>query len=180
MARTMLLLIGVVVRLLIGGLLVVAGAGKLMTGAAERERWLRAYGILPSSIVPPAAVAVSAAELLAGTALILGLGGQLSIGLGAAALVLVTGGATLALARGRRPDCGCFGRWASAQLSWWVVIRNLALIALLAVIGGKGLVQPGIAAWPIASQVVAMAAVASAIVFLPRRATTAGVQPSGR
>ncbi len=174
----MLLLIGVVVRILVGALLVLAGAGKLRTVAAERERWLRAYGILPSSIVPAAAVAVPSAELLAGAALILGLGGQLSIGLGVAVLVLVTSGAALALARGRRPDCGCFGRWARTQLSWTVVARNLALIGLLAGIGASGLTQPGIAPWPIASQFAVAAAVAAATVFMPRRATAAGGQPS--
>jgi uncharacterized membrane protein YphA (DoxX/SURF4 family) len=174
----MLFLIGVVGRILIGALLVLAGAGKLHTVAAEREKWLRAYDILPSSIVPAAAVAVPSAELLAGVALILGLGGELSIGLGVAVLVLVTSGAALALARGRRPDCGCFGRWARTQLSWTVVARNLALIGLLAGIAASGLTQPGIAPWPITSQVVVAAAVVAATVFLPRRATAAGGQPS--
>lgn len=131
----MLLLIGVLVRVLIGSLLALAGAAKLVAGASERERWLRAYGLLPNSLVPTAAVAVPVAELIAGAALIVGLGGLLSIGVGAAVLVLVTGAAALALARGRRPDCGCFGQWASAQLSMGIVIRNLALIALLAAVG---------------------------------------------
>lgn len=167
----MLLLIGLVVRLLIGALLVLAGAGKLLTAAGEREKWLRAYGILPGSIVPAAAVAVPSAELLAGAALILGLGGELSIGLGVGVLVLVTSGAALALAQGRRPDCGCFGQWASTQLSWTVVGRNLALIGLLAGIGAIGLTLPGIAPWPIANQVVVAATVAAATVFLPRLAT---------
>lgn len=174
----MLLLIGVVVRILIGALLVLAGASKLQTVPSEREKWLRAYDILPSSTVPAAAVAVPSAELLAGVALILGLGGELSIGLGVAVLLLVTGGAALALARGRHPDCGCFGRWARTQLSWTVVARNVALIGLLAGIAASGLTQPGIAAWPITSQVVVAAAVAAATVLLPRRATAAGAQPS--
>jgi hypothetical protein len=150
----------------------------LQTVTSEREKWLGAYGILPSSIVPAAAVAVPSAELLAGVALILGLGGELSIGLGVAVLLLVTGGAALALARGRRPDCGCFGRWARTQLSWTAVARNLALIGILVGIAASGLTQPGIAPWPIASQVVVAAAVAAAIVFLPRRATAASAQPS--
>jgi uncharacterized membrane protein YphA (DoxX/SURF4 family) len=174
----MLLLIGFVFRILIGALLVLAGAGKLQMVTTEREKWLRAYDILPSSIVPVAAVAIPSAELLAGVALILGLGGELSIGLGAAVLVLVTSGAALALARGRRPDCGCFGRWARTQLSWMVVARNLALIGLLAGIGASGLTQPGIAPWPIASQFVVAAAIAAATAFLPRRANAAGGQPS--
>ncbi len=174
----MLLLIASVLRILIGALLVVAGAGKLRTSPSEREKWLKAYDIVPSSVVPAIAVAVPSAELLAGVALILGLGGELSIALGIAVLVVVTSGAVLALARGRHPDCGCFGRWARTQLSWTMVGRNLALIGLLTAIGATGLTQLGVAPWPNASQIVVAAAVAAATVFLPRRATALGGQPS--
>src|SRR5258708_6039482 len=99
----MLLLIGVVVRILVGALLVLAGAGKLRTVAAERERWLRAYGILPSSIVPAAAVAVPSAELLAGGAPIPGLGGGLPTGVPVSGPGGGTRRARLAAARGPRP-----------------------------------------------------------------------------
>ena len=174
----MLLLIALVLRILIGALLVVAGAGKLQTSPSEREKWLRAYDILPSSVVPAAAIVVPSAELLAGVALILGLGGELSIALGIAVLIVVTSGAALALARGRHPDCGCFGRWARTQLSWTVVGRNLALIGLLTAIGATGLTQLGVEPWPVAGQIVVAAAVAAATVFLPRRATAPGGQPS--
>lgn len=38
------------------------------------------------------------------------------------------------LARGRRPNCACFGTWSSRRLGWGHVLRNLALLALAAVL----------------------------------------------
>lgn len=57
-----------------------------------------------------------------------------------AALVLVlllsvfTGAIAINLARGRTDiDCGCFGPALRQRLSWWLLLRNGALFALLAI-----------------------------------------------
>lgn len=173
----MLLLISAI-QLLIGGLLLLAGSGKLLSSAAERERWLRAYGLLPASVVPGAAVAIPSAELLAGATLVIGLGGQAGIGLGVGVLAVVTTAAAVALALGRRPECGCFGPWARTQLSWTIVGRNVVLIALLAGIAVSGVTQPAIATWPRAGEAAMVVVVAAVIVLLlPRRGTGA---PAGK
>lgn len=171
----MLLLISAI-QVLIGGLLILAGSGKLLSSAAERQRWLRAYGLLPPSLVPGAAVAIPLAELLAGATLVLGLGGQFGIGLGVGVLAVVTTAAAVTLALGRRPECGCFGPWARTQLSWTIVGRNVVLIAMLAGIAGSGITQPGIVTWPRAGQAALVVALTAVIVLLPRRATAAREQ----
>jgi len=161
---------GLTVRLLVGGVLTLAGVGKLLGDTGARTKWLQAYGLVPTALVPAFAFGLASLELLAGAALLLGFGGRLSIAFAGATLLLITGAATLTLARGKQPDCGCFGRWAREQLSWKVVIRNFALIGLLALIGMFGLTQPGIGGLPIAAQAVPVVALAAALVLVPRAA----------
>ena len=159
---------GLTVRLLVGGVLTLAGGGKLLGDTGARTKWLQAYGLVPTPLVPAFASGLASLELLAGTALLLGFGGRLSIAFAGATLVLITGAAAVTLARGKKPDCGCFGRWAREQLSWKVVIRNFALIGLLALIGMVGLTQPGIGGLPVAAQAVLVVALAAALVLVPR------------
>jgi hypothetical protein len=163
---------GLMVRLLVGGVLTLAGAGKLLGDTGARTKWLQAYGLIPTSLVPAVALGLASLELLAGAALLLGFGGRLSVGFAGATLALITGGAAVTLARGKHPDCGCFGRWAREQLSWKVVIRNVALIGLLALIGTFGLTQPGIAGLPITVQALLVVALATTLVLAPRVALT--------
>ncbi len=76
---------------------------------------------------------------------------------GLAAVVLVGFAAALAfaVARGRHPECRCFGRLRSEPVGWSTVARNLALAAVAAVVatGGRdlpalgGLVALGVIAW---------------------------------
>jgi uncharacterized membrane protein YphA (DoxX/SURF4 family) len=159
---------GLIVRLLVGGVLTLAGAGKLLGDTGVRTKWLQAYGLIPTPLVPTVAVGLASLELLAGAALLLGFGGRLSVAFAGATLTLISGGAAVTLARGKHPDCGCFGRWAREQLSWKVVIRNVALIALLALIGTFGLTQPGVAGLPIAVQALLVVALAAAPILVPR------------
>jgi hypothetical protein len=51
-----------------------------------------------------------------------------------AMLTLFTGAIAINLARGRTDiDCGCFGPALRQRLSWWLLLRNAALFALLAI-----------------------------------------------
>jgi peroxiredoxin len=51
-----------------------------------------------------------------------------------AAFALVVG---VALARGRRPDCNCFGRLHSAQIGRWTLARNLGLAVLAGLVAWR-------------------------------------------
>ena len=123
-------------RLLLAGVFVVAGVGKLADLAGSRkaagdfgvpERFAPAFGLL----LPIAELVVAVALLPVATAR--------WGALGALALLLVfIGGIGYQLARGRTPDCHCFGQIHSAPAGWPTIGRNagLAAIALFVAVGG--------------------------------------------
>jgi peroxiredoxin len=69
--------------------------------------------------------------------------------LGALALLLLfVAGIGYNLARGRTPDCHCFGQLHSAPAGWPTLIRNLVLAAVAAVVGfGRSTPGPGFLDW---------------------------------
>ncbi|MEZ4588009.1 MAG: MauE/DoxX family redox-associated membrane protein [Gemmatimonadales bacterium] len=112
--------------LLLGG----AAAHKLRDLARFRSA-LAGYRVLPAPLLPLAALLVIGSELVAATLLLFvdtrpG-GAALTAGLLVAyALALATN-----LLRGRtRLDCGCLPFGRSDRIAWWMVGRNVALIAL--------------------------------------------------
>lgn len=95
-------------RIGIGALMVVAGMSKLPDPAAAL-RGVRAYRIVPESLVPTVAFGLPALEIVLGVALIAGLFvRQAGIAVGVLMVVFVAGIAS-AWARGLSIDCGCFG-----------------------------------------------------------------------
>jgi len=137
------------VRLLLGGLLVTAGAVKLAATPAWRRVWLGAYRLVPRGLVTPAAWLLSVLEVTTGLVIALGAfsrAGAIAVGI---LLLVVTGAAVSALFRGLAIPCGCFGR-VRELLSWRVVGRNVSLIALALVLSVHGLtgIRAGVLAWP--------------------------------
>ena len=67
-----------------------------------------------------------------------------------ALLMLFVAGIGYNLARGRQPECHCFGQVSSQPVSWSTLIRNLLLAAVAAFIVGFGRNTPGLDlfAWP--------------------------------
>jgi hypothetical protein len=123
-----------VTRVVIGGMFLVALAGKLRDPAAFRLA-LRGFRVVPRHLERPAASAVLAAE--AAVVLLLTARASAPIGLALAVLLLAafTAGTARVVARGDRVPCGCFGR-SSAPIGRAHVARN----ALLAVAGAAGAV----------------------------------------
>lgn len=100
--------VGTVLRLVTGGVWVVAGALKLPDPAAS-VRAVRAYDLLPESIVPSVGHLLPVVEVVIGVCLILGL---LVRGVSAVSALLFLAfviGIAAAWSRGLRIDCGCFG-----------------------------------------------------------------------
>jgi thiol-disulfide isomerase/thioredoxin len=125
-------------RLVLAAVFGVSGAAKLFDRDGTRDT-ATAFG-LPAWAGRPIAVALPAAELLVAAALVpastAALAGWAALALLAALSVLVT----ISLARGRRPDCHCFGQIAVAPIGWRTLARNGVLAALAAFIA--------IAGWP--------------------------------
>ena len=95
-------------RLLLGGVFVVAGALKVPDPAAA-VRAVRAYRLLPESLVAPVAFGLPVVEIAVGLALIAGVFVRTAAITAAVLLVVFIVGVGSAWARGLQIDCGCFG-----------------------------------------------------------------------
>lgn len=125
-----------------GGLLLTAATHKALA-PVDYAATLGEYRLLPASWSRPAAMLLAVAEAALGCAWLSG-AGRNGAALATTALMLVYAAAIAAnLLRGRvHIDCGCgFGRPAAGDqpLSWWLVVRNVALavLALLGVLPGS-------------------------------------------
>jgi uncharacterized membrane protein YphA (DoxX/SURF4 family)/thiol-disulfide isomerase/thioredoxin len=125
-----------VARLLLAGVFIVAGVGKLADLPGFRDT-LRGFRV-GERLARVGAVALPIAELAMAAAL---LAQPLAIWGAAAALLLLlafTGAIVNALARGDAPDCGCFGTLQSAAVGRRQVIRNAVLAALAVFVATAG------------------------------------------
>src|SRR3954453_10465858 len=129
-------------RLLLAGVFLVAGVGKLADLPGFRGT-LRGFGFgfglggrlaRIGPVAPPIAEMAPAAALLVQPLAIWGAGGALVL------LAIFTGAIVNALARGDAPDCGCFGALHSAPVGRRQVARNavLAAPAVFVVVAGPG------------------------------------------
>lgn len=99
---------GLVARLVIGGVWIVAGALKL-PDPTESVRAVRAYDLLPETVVPTVGHLLPVLEVVLGLALVLGI---LTRGTAAASgliFILFIIGIASVWVRGIDIDCGCFG-----------------------------------------------------------------------
>lgn len=103
---------------------------------------LTAFGI-PGGLRPALAALIPAVELLIAGGLLPAVsawfGAVGALGLLAVFTVVIT----VSLARGRRPECHCFGQLSSAPVGWGSVVRNVVLIAAAAVVTAAGPAHAG-------------------------------------
>jgi uncharacterized membrane protein YphA (DoxX/SURF4 family) len=114
----------------------VAGVAKLMDRPGARQA-VGAFGV-PDTVVAPVAVLLPIAELAVAVALLIT---AAAVGGAVGALVLLAGfivGITINLAKGRQPDCRCFGQLHSAPVGWKTLARNAALAAAVAFVVAEG------------------------------------------
>jgi peroxiredoxin len=123
-------------RVLLGGILIIAGAAKL-ANRVETRHALRSFGT-PDRLVPALSWFLPVAELLCGAGVMVpatarwGAVGALGL------LIVFLAAIAWNLMRGRRPDCRCFGHLHSAPIGWRMVTRNLAL----GTVAGLTVLQP--------------------------------------
>jgi peroxiredoxin/uncharacterized membrane protein YphA (DoxX/SURF4 family) len=127
-----------IVRLVLAAVLGVAGVAKLADPAGSRDA-ARGFGV-PAWLIWPAAVLVPICELLTAVVLLPSRSARLGAIAAAALLVAFSAAIAWALARGRRPSCGCFGRLHSAPAGLGTLARNLGLAsgAVLVAVTGPG------------------------------------------
>lgn len=100
--------IGFAARLLVGGVWIVAGVLKLPDPASS-VRAVRAYQLLPETVVPAIGYVLPILEVLVGVLLVAGLLVRVSAVVSAVLFVAFVVGISAAWARGLQIDCGCFG-----------------------------------------------------------------------
>lgn len=124
--------LGLIARLLTGGVWLYAGAIKVTDPAASIAA-VRAYQLLPSSVAEAVGIALPAVEIVVGLALVLGV---LTRGAAVVSAVLFLAfiiGIASVWSRGIEIDCGCFGGGgakAGAASSYpWEIARDVGLLA---------------------------------------------------
>jgi uncharacterized membrane protein YphA (DoxX/SURF4 family) len=123
--------IGLLARLVVGGVWIAAGAAKLLD-PAQSVAAVRAYQLLPSSLVQPVGQLLPVVEVVVGATLVLGL---LTRGAAAVSVLLFLAfivGIASVWARGLTIDCGCFGGGGfdpdAASKYPWEIARDAALL----------------------------------------------------
>jgi len=124
-------------RLLVGGMLVLAGVLKLKAGSRWFLQQILAYQLVKERMAWLLARGLPWAEIVCGVLLIVGLLTPLVAVVSFALLWGFTAAVVSTFLRGKPVDCGCFGRVTNPQTQkarWTVAYRNLTLMALLIVV----------------------------------------------
>ena len=126
--------IGVVARLVVGGVWLAAGLLKI-PDPTENVRAVRAYDLLPESLVPVVGHALPILEILVGACLLVGLLVRANALLSVVLLLAFIVGISSAWARGLSIDCGCFGGGGgpaeNARAKYpWELARDFGLLLL--------------------------------------------------
>jgi len=100
--------LGLVLRVVLGGVLLVAGLLKVGSPGAS-ARAVQAYELLPFDTAALVGYALPAVEVIVGALLVAGLFTRVTAGLGGFLMVVFIIGIASAWARGLTIDCGCFG-----------------------------------------------------------------------
>ena len=126
-------MVGVLARLILATVFLVSGAIKAWD-ARETIVAVRAYQLLPESMVDTVAAVLPYLELALGLLLLVGLATRLSAVLAAVVLVLFIAAVASAAARGLSIDCGCFGgggQVAAGETAYTAeILRDLGLLVL--------------------------------------------------
>lgn len=161
--------------LLLSAVLAAGAAGKL-TAFTEFEGVVGNYRLLPALLVKPVAWAIPALEIVLALALIVPAARVPAAAATIALLGVFAAAMGINIARGRTDiDCGCFRTAHRQHLTWWLVLRNLVLMAFVALcLAPEGARLLGWLDWVQMTAAVAalfLVYVAVSGVFLPRPPT---------
>jgi uncharacterized membrane protein YphA (DoxX/SURF4 family) len=122
--------IGLLARVVVGGVWIWAGAAKLPDPTSS-VRAVRAYQLLPETVVPTVGHALPVVEVILGACLVLGVLVRACGVVSALLLLAYIGGIASVWARGLQIDCGCFGGGgyrANATAAYpWEIARDTGL-----------------------------------------------------
>lgn len=120
-------------RLVLGGLLVLAGATKLADLQGFRQA-VAEYEVLPKQLELPFTALLPLAETVLGVMLLLGLGSTIAAWLAVPVFLCFGVAIGVNLVRGRHFDCHCFGSVHSERIGWLPLLRSAALVLVALVL----------------------------------------------
>jgi peroxiredoxin/uncharacterized membrane protein YphA (DoxX/SURF4 family) len=148
------------VQLLLAGVFAFAGVAKLFDLSGSRRAMVD-FGV-PERAAPVAGVLLPIAELATAAALVLHPTARWGAIAALTLLLAFIAGIANAMARGRAPDCNCFGQVHSTPVGPWTLVRNgvLAVLAAILVIHGPG---PAIDDWVAARSAAELIAIGATV-----------------
>ncbi|MEO8132276.1 MAG: MauE/DoxX family redox-associated membrane protein [Bryobacteraceae bacterium] len=130
-----------VARVLLAATFTVSGVAKLLDRLGSQKS-LQDFGV-PAFLAGPMAFLLPIAELTCAMALIPNASVQLgAIGVSVLLIVFIFA-IGINLARGRKPDCHCFGQLSSKPVGASTLVRNVVLLGFAGVVAWKGPEYPG-------------------------------------
>src|ERR1700680_980546 len=126
----------VIARLLLAAVFGVSGIAKLADLSGTRKS-IADFG-LPGFLTWPVSRLLPLFELACAIALIPALSAWWGAAGVLAMLVVFLAAILVNLARGRTPDCHCFGQLHSERIGWKTVVRNLVLVAISSLLVWQG------------------------------------------
>lgn len=120
-------------RLVLGGIFIVAGASKI-GHAAEFAQQIAAFRLLPQLTIAPIAIILPFLEVLLGGYLVIGLFTRIAAWVAAVLLLVFDGAIASAVLRGLSLSCGCFGPNDKSVTSWAEVGRDAVFVALAIIV----------------------------------------------
>lgn len=153
-------------RVLLAGIFGLAAVSKLVNLRGSRQA-MRSFG-LPERLAAPAGLALPLVELALAVALVPRVSAWWGALCALALLFTFVAGIAVNLARGRTPECHCFGQLRSARMGWPTLTRNGVLAAVASFILWQGRDDPGLTmvAWVNALSVVEAVALAVGLLAL--------------
>ncbi|HTW63399.1 MAG TPA: MauE/DoxX family redox-associated membrane protein [Bryobacteraceae bacterium] len=134
-----------VARLVLSAVFLLAGVAKLSDPKGTNKA-LRDFGV-PRPLTPFLVLALSLVEIAVAVALVpIAFAWYGACGVLALVAIFVIG-IVVTLARGRDPECHCFGRLDSSRIGWKTLVRNGVLGALAGWLVSRGPAQIGPSLW---------------------------------
>jgi len=142
MTRTRVLdLVGLLARLVLGVVLLVAGGLKVGSPRGS-ARAVQAYEVMPFEVAEYVGYALPWIEIIIGALLVLGLFTRVNAALGTLLMVAFVVGIAQAWARGLTIDCGCFGGGGEVAADETRYGREIARDILFALCGAWLVARP--------------------------------------
>lgn len=120
-------------RVLLGVVFIYSSADKVIDPARFAVA-VRGYELLPPQLTNLFALVLAWAELLAGVMLVLGVYTRKAAAAVLLLLVIFVVAIATTIVRGMIIDCGCFSNEGGAKTGYWLIARNIFLIAVSLVV----------------------------------------------